>query len=138
MMCDILRTLKQFTGNLKNVQVNLVEASPNLMKVQQDKLLKFLQDDLNIFMSFQMPQNQQKVDRFQNKDQNLSISWYPSLKDYYNEYLKVRLELVQSMTKSGKKAKLDREQAQVFMKNPCFVLAHELYDALPIHQFQYS
>jgi len=21
------------------------------------------------------------------------------------------------------------------MKNPCFVIAHELYDALPIHQF---
>ena len=34
MMCDILRTLNQFTGNLKNVQVNLIEASENLRKVQ--------------------------------------------------------------------------------------------------------
>ena len=24
------------------------------------------------------------------------------------------------------------------MKNPCFVIAHELYDALPIHQFHYN
>lgn len=24
------------------------------------------------------------------------------------------------------------------MRNPCFVIAHELFDALPIHQFHYS
>ena len=24
------------------------------------------------------------------------------------------------------------------MRNPCFILAHELYDALPIHQFHYN
>jgi len=24
------------------------------------------------------------------------------------------------------------------MKNPCFVIAHELFDALPIHQFHYN
>ena len=34
MMCDILRTLKQFTGNLRNVHVNLIDASPNLVKTQ--------------------------------------------------------------------------------------------------------
>lgn len=51
MMCDVLRTLKQFTGNLKNVQINLVEASANLRKVQQDKILKFLQDE-QIFLSY--------------------------------------------------------------------------------------
>ena len=34
MMCDILRTLNQFTGNLKNIQVNMIEASPNLRKKQ--------------------------------------------------------------------------------------------------------
>jgi SAM-dependent MidA family methyltransferase len=32
MMCDILRSLNGFTGNLKNIQINLVEASPNLRK----------------------------------------------------------------------------------------------------------
>lgn len=34
MMSDILRTIKQFTGNLKNVHVNLIDASPNLVKTQ--------------------------------------------------------------------------------------------------------
>lgn len=34
MMCDVLRTLKQFTGNLKNVHVNLIDSSPNLVKTQ--------------------------------------------------------------------------------------------------------
>ena len=24
------------------------------------------------------------------------------------------------------------------MRNPCFVIAHELYDALPVHQFHYN
>lgn len=24
------------------------------------------------------------------------------------------------------------------MKNPCFIIAHELYDALPVHQFHYT
>jgi ubiquinone/menaquinone biosynthesis C-methylase UbiE len=33
MMCDILRTIKQFTGNLKNVHINLIDSSPNLIKV---------------------------------------------------------------------------------------------------------
>ena len=28
-----------------------------------------------------------KVERFYNKDQNFSITWWPSLKDYYNHYV---------------------------------------------------
>jgi hypothetical protein len=28
-----------------------------------------------------------KIERFFNKDQNFSIAWYPSLKDYYNAYV---------------------------------------------------
>lgn len=27
------------------------------------------------------------IERFFNKDQNFSIAWYPSLKDYYNYYM---------------------------------------------------
>ena len=34
MMCDMLRTLNKFTGNLQNVQINLIEASTNLRKNQ--------------------------------------------------------------------------------------------------------
>ena len=38
------------------------------------------------------PNNQEdtgglKIERFYNKDQNFSIAWYPSLKDYYNAYV---------------------------------------------------
>lgn len=39
--------------------------------------------------------------------------------------------------KSEKQSDLE-QQARLLMKNPCFVLAHELYDALPIHQFHFS
>ena len=97
MMSDVLRTIKQFTGNLKNVHVNMIDASPNLVKTQQERLLKYLQEDLQIFMTYQVPKRSQKkqkeeenapiVDKFINKDQNFSITWYPSLKDFYNEYL---------------------------------------------------
>ena len=52
MMIDILRvsdvavlivqTIKQFLGNFDNVQINMIEASENLKKQQQDRILKFL------------------------------------------------------------------------------------------------
>ena len=42
MMEDILRTVSQFTQNLKNVNVFMVEASDNLAQKQQDRLLEFI------------------------------------------------------------------------------------------------
>lgn len=151
MMCDILRTLNQFTGNLRNVQVNLIEASPNLRKVQQEKLLKHIQEDLQIFLQFEVPKTKEtddksltsepEIDKFLNKDQNFSISWYSSFADYYNGYLSGRLELMNALTNDGKKKKIDatlKKQAAEDMQNPCFVIAHELFDALPVHQFHYS
>lgn len=45
------------------------------------------------------------------------------------------------LTNKGKKKNIEnnmKKQAQDMMRNPCFVIAHELYDALPIHQFHYN
>ena len=43
------------------------------------------------------------------------------------------------ITNKGKKKQVDnKKQAEQLMRNPCFVIAHELYDALPIHQFYYN
>lgn len=45
------------------------------------------------------------------------------------------------LTNKGKKSQIETElkkQAEDQMRNPCFVIAHELYDALPIHQFHFS
>ena len=42
MMSDILRTVHQFQG-LKNLDIVLVEASDNLIKKQQEKLLDLIQ-----------------------------------------------------------------------------------------------
>jgi len=45
------------------------------------------------------------------------------------------------LTKKGKAKTVEQEKkmaAKELMKNPCFVIAHELFDALPIHQFHYN
>lgn len=75
--------------------MNLIEASPNLITKQQDKMLKELQERLNMFLIYDLdlheksknPENNMTIERFLNRDQNFSISWYPSLKSYYNMYL---------------------------------------------------
>ena len=43
-----------------------------------------------------------EIDRFINKDQNFSISWYPSLKDYYQSYLQNRLNAIDEVTQANK------------------------------------
>ena len=64
----------------------------------------------------------------------MSIAWYSSLKEYYNEYLMERLKIVDEITDHGKKTgELSKEDAQDMIRNPCFIIAHELFDALPIH-----
>lgn len=89
---------------------------------------------MNIFLTYIIPDKDQqkaaieKVEKFKNKDQNFEICWYPSLKSYYNEYLHSRLELL--------KTKNEREAKKQALGNPIFLLAHELYDALPVHSFQ--
>ena len=137
MMVDVLRTLKQLGGNLRNIQVVMIEASETLRKSQQDRLLKFFQEDQKIFMSYDIKGNgeedgsnnkgnkkkmrqqqrglgesKQEVDRFFNKDQNVSIAWYSSLKEYYNDYLIERLKIVDEITDHGKKTgELTKEDA---------------------------
>ena len=109
---------------------------------------------MEIFLSFEIPPEKQddkekehpgespiQVDRFKNKDQNFSINWYNSFSDYYNEYLKDRIELMNLLTNKGKKSEIEKSlksQAEEQMRNPCFVIAHELYDALPVHQFHFT
>ena len=43
MMADMLRTVAQFSDTLRNVDIALVEASPNLVKQQQERILEELQ-----------------------------------------------------------------------------------------------
>jgi NADH dehydrogenase [ubiquinone] 1 alpha subcomplex assembly factor 7 len=59
MMADMLRTVSQFTGNLKNINVALVESSENLAKQQQDRLIELLQKKLGIFLSYDLESKKQ-------------------------------------------------------------------------------
>ena len=64
--------MSQFTGNLKNIQVNLIEASPNLLKKQQERLLADLKGQkINMFLTYDMDMHQkQRKDQKQTKDKN--------------------------------------------------------------------
>ena len=89
----------------------------------------------------EMEESQSEVDRFYSKEQNFSITWYYSLNEYYQHYLNKRLGIMKNITNKGKKKNLEadaKKQAKELMKNPVFLIAHELFDALPIHQFHFS
>jgi SAM-dependent MidA family methyltransferase len=68
MMADMLRTLSQFTGQLKNLNVALVESSENLAKQQQERLIDLLQKKLNIFLSYDLEGKAEGRERFYNSD----------------------------------------------------------------------
>ena len=61
MMTDVLRTVAQFTDKLRNLDIALVEASPNLVKQQQDRILEELQTRQNIFLSYDLKTVEQRV-----------------------------------------------------------------------------
>ena len=61
MMTDMLRTVSQFTGTLRNVDIALVEASPNLVKQQQERVLDELQQRQNIFLSYDLKTIESRV-----------------------------------------------------------------------------
>ena len=102
MMADVLRTVAQFSGNLKGVDVALVEQSANLTKVQQERLLDLLQKKLGIFLTYETKKKTMskevkdaleesgqtlesgEIERFYNKEMNFSISWYKDIKTLYN------------------------------------------------------
>lgn len=91
---------------------------------------------------------------------NFSISWYPDLKALYSHTLETQLEALEKARteslkaeKKGGKGGRDKKQrprdtlfdsdgrrkaqTPVDVIKPMFLVAHELYDALPIHQFKY-
>lgn len=92
-----------------------------------------------------------QVERFFNKEQNFSISWYPDVKALYQSTIQTQISHLENKNKSQKGQK-DKNQKKKHEKikrgqpsntkddshiRPMFIFAHELYDALPIHQFKY-
>lgn len=49
-----------------------------------------------------------------------------------------QIKKVQEVTGGDQGKKLSKEQVKELTQNPVFILAHELFDALPIHQFEYT
>ena len=145
MMSDILRTIAQLLGSLKNIDIILVEPSANLAKQQQERLLDLIQKKLGVYLSYDIkpiPKStddkkkkvETKVDRFRSKEHNFSITWYSDLPSVYNDTLENSLTILDEQRKQMKD---NKNAIQRHPLKPMFVIAHELYDALPIHQFKY-
>ena len=108
MMSDILRTVHQFQG-LKNLDIVLVEASDNLIKKQQEKLLDLIQKQMGIFLTYDLQklkgpshadnkakkQDDYQVERFFNKEANFSISWYQDVRSLYNHSIEKQVDAIQ-------------------------------------------
>ncbi len=88
-----------------------------------------------------MDASKKGIDRFLNEDQNFSIGWYPNIKSLYNATLEQHLASLEKF--NDKKSKASPKDTKHFNEakapviDPMFVIAHELFDALPIHQFKY-
>ena len=111
---------------------------------------------MGIYMAYDLQkqktaeESESQVERFYNKENNFSISWYSDVRSLYNRELQGQVEKVeafknelesQQKQKKGKKKRMSpaeqQKQIDQLLSKPMFVIAHELYDALPIHQFKY-
>ena len=103
-----------------------------------------------------------EVERFYNKENNFSISWYKDIKTLYNATMEKQIEVLASIKAETKATKEERNAAKKNKQKlsrpdklkqniqvseekanmdaggtdwirPSFIVAHELFDALPIH-----
>ena len=108
-----------------------------MKELSGDKIQMFLTYDMETHKrEAKKEEGDKKIERFFNRDQNFSITWYPSVKEYYNAYVQGQIENIKKITES--KERPAEEKVRSLMQNPCFIIAHELYDALPIHQFEFG
>jgi SAM-dependent MidA family methyltransferase len=68
---------------------------------------------------------------------DFSISWYPNVAALYNETLEKSVKNAKAKLSEQGKEISGRDKRSLLKIKPAFVFAHELYDALPIHQFKY-
>ncbi|EGR28531.1 hypothetical protein IMG5_173480 [Ichthyophthirius multifiliis] len=126
LMSDIIRVLYQF-NLLNGIEINLIEYSPYMRKLQQEKIINQLQK-YGIYMSYDYNEaKKSKVERFvsENKDIIMSIRWF---KMYENMLFEDFGDLVMPQLDQKKQKSL----------KPIIVFAHEFFDALPAHQFVYQ
>ena len=104
---DVLRAVRD-VRNLTSGSLHLIEISPELRKVQQ----RAVQETFTAWgMPFQRDLLSPTVERLWRND--FSVTWYPAFQEF------VARQLTEKVT------------------TPTLMLAHEFFDALPVHQFQY-
>eukprot|EP01017_Pseudomicrothorax_dubius_P004982 TRINITY_DN1114_c0_g1_i2.p1 TRINITY_DN1114_c0_g1~~TRINITY_DN1114_c0_g1_i2.p1 ORF type:complete len:431 (+),score=92.58 TRINITY_DN1114_c0_g1_i2:552-1844(+) len=124
LMSDVLRVLQQF-NLLNGLEINFIEFSPFMRKLQQDNLTKLLRK-WDYWMKFEHnPTKKNKMEKFTCEDESkfLSLRWFPMYEHFlhedFGEFVKTQLGADQN-------------------KAPIIVIAHEFFDALPVNIFEYN
>ena len=106
---SILQTISQF-GSLSNFELNYVEVSPFLRKLQQTTLCDFMAEK-GIYL---LLKNIDNLEILESKDKDVKFIWHSSFENFTNYTMNNSLA-----------------QNSIF-------LGHEFIDALPAHKFKYS
>ncbi|KRX07655.1 hypothetical protein PPERSA_11204 [Pseudocohnilembus persalinus] len=139
LMCDILKVLHQF-DLLKGIEINFVEMSPFLKKLQQEQVMKVL-EDRGIYLTYDnyneqnTENNEQEVQILSNEDPDnyVKVRWFSTYEQMmYEDFGQYSLNPDGNPLDS----KLN-EKARKFQPAPIAVIAHEFFDALPANIFQY-
>jgi NADH dehydrogenase [ubiquinone] 1 alpha subcomplex assembly factor 7 len=136
LMKDLIRVLMEF-GLLRNIEVNFVEASPFLMKEQQERMKQLMKTKDVWLVYSELQQNSLKLDQkefqLQNTDQfskcerlasedgSVVFNWFHT----YEAYLAHNQEALRK-----------NKGRPCFPAPPVLVICHEFFDALPVMVFE--
>jgi hypothetical protein len=115
----------------------------NKPQSEKEKAMKVVEMDYDESTDSHSASMPTTVDRFTNKELNFSITWYPDLKSVYNDELEKSLVVLEKAQKIKEKNEAKRLSQKNYTEQPMpqiapmFLFAHELFDALPVHQFKY-
>jgi NADH dehydrogenase [ubiquinone] 1 alpha subcomplex assembly factor 7 len=120
LMADIVKVLQQFKL-LNGLEINFIEYSPFMRKMQQENITKLLQKH-NIWMKYEYDESKKsKMEEFtnENKDQFIRLRWFSMYEQFLYENHGLDMKTLKDPV-------------------PIVSIAHEFFDALPVHIFQFT
>jgi NADH dehydrogenase [ubiquinone] 1 alpha subcomplex assembly factor 7 len=136
LMNDMLKAFKKFHKFMAAVEINLIEISPTMRKIQAKTLGVAWEDH-------SAPTNMEKVNDTVGQKSKLKMPRFtkdPEQKEAPQPFKVEKNPVIQDVTvirNDGIRINWKQNLEDVD-SGPCLIVAHEFFDALPVHQFQYS